>query len=73
MSEAVVTTLIAGGFTVVVALIGLLSRANRRDHLVNGSKLDRLLEATDNLKAGHKRIETKIDSHIDNHAKGMYE
>lgn len=73
MSDAVLTSIIGGGFTVVVAMIGFLSHANKRDHQLNTGKLDRVLEATDALKAGHTRIETKVDNHIDNHAKGLYE
>ena len=63
MTEAVLTTTVAGGFTVVVALIGLLARANKKDHDVNGGKLDQLLK-------GHDRIESKIDTHINDHARG---
>jgi len=63
MSEAVLTTVIAGGFTVVVAILGLFARANKRDHNENSGKLDILLK-------GHERIEGKIDTHIQDHARG---
>jgi hypothetical protein len=63
MTEAVLTTTIAGGFTIVVALIGIAARYNKRDHDVNTGKLDLLLK-------GHERIESKIDTHINDHAKG---
>ena len=63
MSDGVTQTLIAGGFTVVVACIGYLAHTNRREHAENGGKLDQLLR-------GHDRIEGKIDGHINDHAKG---
>lgn len=63
MSEAVLTTVIAGGFTVIVAILGLFARANKRDHNENSGKLDLLLK-------GHERIEGKIDGHIGDHARG---
>lgn len=63
MNDGIVIAIISGGFTVVVALIGLLARANKKDHDVNGGKLDQLLK-------GHDRIESKIDTHINDHARG---
>lgn len=63
MTETVLTTVIAGGFSVIVAMLGLLARANKRDHNENGHKLDTLLK-------GHDRIENKIDGHIGDHARG---
>lgn len=63
MSETVLTTVIAGGFTVIVAILGLFARANKRDHNENSGKLDILLK-------GHERIEGKIDTHIQDHARG---
>jgi hypothetical protein len=62
--------IVSGGFGVVIALLGLLAKANKREHGENSSKLDRVLEATQNLKDGHSRIESKIDGHINDHAKG---
>lgn len=63
MSDGVLQAFIGGGFTVVVAMIGLLARANKREHGENGHKLDTLLK-------GHERIESKIDGHIGDHARG---
>ena len=48
--------IISGGFTVLVALIGWAARANRKDH---GKTSDTL-----------NRIEGKIDTHINDHARG---
>lgn len=53
MAEGVVVTLIAGGFTVVVALINKLIKENRQDHGVVHDSLN--------------RIEQKVDRHIENH------
>ena len=53
MAEGVVVTLIAGGFTVVVALINKLIKENRQDHGIVHHSLD--------------RIEQKVDRHIENH------
>jgi hypothetical protein len=63
MTEAVLTTTIAGGFSIIVALIGYLVKMTRRDHGQTGAKLDELLR-------GHERIETKVDGHINDHARG---
>ena len=53
MAEGVVVTLIAGGFTVVVALIHKLLKENRHDHGIVADSLN--------------RIEHKVDRHIENH------
>lgn len=63
MSDGVLQTIIGGGFGVVVAMIGYLAHTNKREHAENGGKLDQLLR-------GHDRIEGKIDTHINDHAKG---
>ena len=53
MGTEVTVALITGGFAVVVAMIGKLSRDNRRDHGEVQSSLD--------------RIEEKLDDHLDGH------
>jgi len=53
MAEGVVVTFIAGGFTVVVALINKLLKENRQDHGIVHDSLN--------------RIESKVDRHIENH------
>ena len=63
MNQGLWASVITGGFGVVITLIGLLSRANKREHGENGAKLDELLR-------GQDRVETKIDNHINDHAKG---
>lgn len=63
MTETVLATIIAGGFSIVVALLGILARLNKRDHDINSAKLDELLR-------GNNRVETKIDTHINDHRKG---
>ena len=55
MNETVLGALIAGGFSIVVALIYRMGARNDRDHAENGRKLD--------------RIEDKIDGHINDHAR----
>lgn len=63
MGEAVAVALITGGFGVIVTLLEVGRRENRRDHGQVGAKLDHLAD-------GHRRIEGKIDRHINDHAKG---
>ncbi len=63
MSDLVIASGISGGFAIIVAMIGYLAHTNKREHAENGGKLDQLLR-------GHDRIETKIDTHINDHAKG---
>lgn len=70
MASEIVVALIAGGFGLLGTLLEVLRRQNNRDHSLNASKLDRVLEATRHLKDGHTRIENKIDTHINDHAKG---
>lgn len=63
MSQGLWAAIVSGGFGVIVALLGLFARANKRDHNENSGKLDLLLK-------GHERIEGKIDGHINDHARG---
>ena len=56
MSDAVQVAIVSGGFTVLCALIGWAARANKKDH---GETRDTL-----------HRIEGKIDTHINDHARG---
>lgn len=70
MSDAVLISIITGGFGVIGSGLALLAKANKREHGENSGKLDRLLEATEGLKHGHGRIEAKIDGHIGDHARG---
>jgi len=54
MSDTILVALIAGGFTIVVALIEATRRQNNRDHGENSRKLDYLADLfRDHLK-GHK-------------------
>jgi hypothetical protein len=53
MATEVTVALITGGFGVLVAMIGKLSRDNRRDHGQVQDSLD--------------RIETKLDDHLEGH------
>ena len=64
-AEAVQVALITGGFGVLIALIQKHAKENRADHGVVATKLD-------NLAAGHTRIESKIDNHVVDHAKGEF-
>lgn len=63
MSDAVLVAIITGGFGLIGSMIALLAKANRREHGENGHKLDLLLK-------GHERIESKVDTHINDHARG---
>lgn len=54
MSNAVLISIIGGGFSVVVALLEYMRRQNNRDHGENAKKLDYLADLfRDHLK-GHK-------------------
>ena len=70
MDTEVIVALIVAGFGFLGTVVEVMRRQNNKDHHTNASKLDRVLEATSNLKEGHKRIEQKIDTHINDHAKG---
>lgn len=61
--EAIAVALITGGFGVLIAMVQRQGKENRLDHGVVHTKLD-------DLRAGHARIEAKIDNHITDHAKG---
>ena len=63
MSDAVLVAIITGGFGLIGSMVALLAKSNRREHGENGHKLDLLLK-------GHERIETKVDTHINDHARG---
>lgn len=61
--QAVAVALITTMGGVLVAMIQTLRRENKRDHNTVSNKLDDLVD-------GHRRIETKIDTHINDHARG---
>lgn len=63
MSQGLWAAVVSGGFGLIIAILGLFARANKRDHNENSGKLDLLLK-------GHDRIEAKIDDHIGDHARG---
>lgn len=63
MNQGLWASVVTGGFGVIITLIGLLARANKREHGENGTKLDQLIR-------GQERVETKIDTHINDHARG---
>lgn len=63
MGHGLWAAVVTGGFGVIIAMISLLGRSNRREHEENGGKLDLLLR-------GQERVEGKIDGHINDHAKG---
>lgn len=70
MSDALLTALVAGGFSVLVALIEVMRRQNNRDHGINAGKLDALSERQRDTTRAVERVETKVDTHINDHAKG---
>jgi hypothetical protein len=63
MSQGLWAAVVSGGFGVVIGILGLFAKVNKREHGENSAKLDELLR-------GHDRIETKIDGHINDHARG---
>lgn len=70
MNTEIAVALIIAGFGFLGTLVEVMRRQNNRDHNTNASKLDRVLEATEHLRHGHNRIESKVDEHIRDHAKG---
>lgn len=56
MSEAIIVAMIGGASLVLGSLVQSMRRENKNDHAVVAQSLD--------------RIETKLDSHIDDHLKG---
>lgn len=63
MSDPVLVALITAGFGFLGVLIEATRRQNNRDHGHNANKLNHLVD-------GQRRVESKIDSHIVDHAKG---
>jgi hypothetical protein len=63
MSQGLWAAVVSGGFGVIIAILGIFAKVNKREHGENSAKLDELLR-------GHNRIETKIDGHINDHARG---
>lgn len=59
MSDQVLVAIIAGGFSLLVAMMERVRRENASDHAGNARKLD--------------RIEQKIDGHVTDHAKGWFD
>lgn len=66
MSDQILVAIITGGFGVVAAMLEFARRQNVKDHGVVSTKLDTLNE-------GHRRLETKLDNHINDHAKGEFQ
>jgi hypothetical protein len=63
MSDTVLAAIITGGFGLLAAMVGYLVKMTRADHGKTSANLSELLR-------GHDRIETKLDGHINDHAKG---
>jgi hypothetical protein len=66
MSDQVAVAIITGGFGVLAAMLEFARRQNVKDHGVVSTKLD-------TLKDGHARLESKLDNHINDHAKGEFQ
>lgn len=71
MNEALLTTVVAGGFSVLVAFIEVMRRQNNRDHGANAAKLDFIAEQQRDTHKSVERVEAKIHEHISDHAKGI--
>ena len=65
MNDPVLVAIITAGFGFLGVLVQASRKENKADHGVVGEKLDNLVE-------GHARIEAKIDTHINDHAKGAF-
>lgn len=53
MSDGIIVAIIGGGFSVVVTLLGLFAKANKRDHKENSGKLDYIAELLKDHLKGH--------------------
>ena len=68
MSDAIIVSIIGGGFSVLVALMELTRRQNNRDHGNNADKLDDLLINIQRLEKKTDRHGDRLQNHIDHHA-----
>lgn len=68
MSDAILVSIIGGGFSVAVALLELSRRQNNRDHGRNAEKLDDLLINLQRVEKKTDRYGDRLQNHIDYHA-----
>ena len=68
MSDAILVSIIGGGFSVAVALLELTRRQNNRDHGRNADKLDDVLINIQRLEKKTDRHGDRLQNHIDQHA-----
>lgn len=71
MSEVVLATIVAGGFSVLVALLERSRRENNRDHNLNFHKLTFISDQQEQTNRILEKVENKVDTHINDHAKGI--
>jgi hypothetical protein len=68
MSDAILVSIIGGGFSVAVALLELSRRQNNRDHGRNADKLDDVLINLQRVEKKTDRYGDRLQNHIDYHA-----
>jgi hypothetical protein len=71
MSEVVLATIVAGGFSVLVALLERSRRENNRDHNINYQKLTVIADQQETTNRILEKVENKVDTHINDHARGI--
>lgn len=54
MSEPILVAIISGGFGVLITLLGIFARVNKKDHKENSGKLDYIAELLRDHLKGHK-------------------
>lgn len=54
MSDPIIVAIIAGGFSITVALINQMRRQNNKDHALNSKKLDYVADLLRDHIRGHK-------------------
>lgn len=54
MSDPIIVAIIAGGFSITVALINQMRRQNNKDHALNSKKLDYVADLLRDHIKGHK-------------------
>lgn len=64
MSDAIIVSLIGGGFSVVVALIELMRRQNNKDHGRNTERLDDILINLQRVEKKTDRQTRRLRDHI---------
>jgi len=64
------SAVVIGLFSLVVSLLGL-RKENKDDHAFVRVSIDHLTEGVERLSDGIERVESKVDEHVTDHARGV--